>query len=83
MKSSASESTRNACFNLERLSRSFRRSFYGQRASRLGHKSMEKNSVRNLQYGPANKRYVFCKQFERNGHFSPFELSLAAIKVGV
>ena len=55
MKSSASESTRNACFNLERLSRSFRRSFYGPRASRLGHKSMEKNSVRNLQYGPKTR----------------------------
>ena len=26
---------------------------------------------------------VFCKQFERNEHFSPFELSSAAIKIGV
>ena len=26
---------------------------------------------------------VFCKQFDRNEHFSPFELSSAAIKIGV
>ena len=26
---------------------------------------------------------VFCKQFEQNGHFSPFEISSAAIKIGV
>ena len=25
----------------------------------------------------------FCKQFDRNEHFSPFEFSLAGIKVGV
>ena len=30
-------------------------SIYGPRASRLGHKSMEKNSVRNLQYGPKTR----------------------------
>ena len=28
---------------------------YGPRASCLGHKSMEKNSVRNLQYGPKTR----------------------------
>ena len=26
---------------------------------------------------------IFCKQFDRNEHFSPFELSSAAIKIGV
>ena len=30
-------------------------SIYGPRASRLGHKSMEKNSVRNLQYRPKTR----------------------------
>ena len=26
---------------------------------------------------------VFCKQFDRNEHFSPFEFSAAGIKIGV
>ena len=33
----------------------FFRSIYGPRASRLGHKSMGKNSIRNLQYGPKTR----------------------------
>ena len=34
---------------------SFFPSIYGPRTSRLGHKSMEKNSVRNLSYGPKTR----------------------------
>ena len=34
---------------------SFFPSIYGPRTSRLGHKSMEKNSVRNLPYGPKTR----------------------------
>ena len=41
---------------------SFFPSIYGPRASRLGHKSMEKNSVRNLQYGPKT-RLIRCLSY--------------------
>ena len=34
---------------------SFFPSIYGPRASRLGHKSMEKTRTRNLQYGPKKR----------------------------
>ena len=34
---------------------SFFSSIYGPRASRLGHKLMEKNEIRNLQYGPKKR----------------------------
>ena len=29
-----------------------------------------------------NYNNVFCKQFDQNEHFSPFEFSLAGIKIG-
>ena len=34
---------------------SFLPSIYDPRASRLGHKSMEKTRIRNLQYGPKKR----------------------------
>ena len=30
-----------------------------------------------------NYSEVFCKQFDKNEHFSPFEFSSAGIKIGV
>ena len=45
--------------------------FFGPRASRLGHKSMENNSVRNLQYGPKTRlirgMYVTSENSETPG----------------
>ena len=68
MKSSASESLRNAYFNLERLSRS----------SRLARPRI--STVERLWNGFGRR---LCKQFDENEHFSPFELSSAGIKIGV
>ena len=38
--------------------------------------------VSNLMH-KSNYYNVFCKQFDRNEHFSPLELSSAALKIGV
>ena len=84
MKSSASESISNACFNLERLSRSFC-------LARPGISPLERlwkgfdSDAELFMYGTQCVNYynVFCKQFDQNAHFSPFELSSTAIETGV
>ena len=78
MKSSASESIRNACFNLELFSRSFR-------LARSGISPLERlwngfdSDAEHFMYRTYCINYynVFCKQFDRNEHFPPFELSSA------
>ena len=84
MKSSASESVRNACFNLERLSRSFRLSRPGiSPLERLWNGFDSDTELFMYRIKCINYYNVFCKQFDRNEHFSPFELTSAAIKIGV
>ena len=84
MKSSASESVRNACFNLERLSRSFRLARPGiSPLDRLWNAFDSDAELFMYRTQCINYYNVFCKQFDRNEHFSPFELSSAAIKIGV
>ena len=77
MKSSASESIRNACFNLELLSRSFRLAWPGiSPLERLWNDFDSDGEL--FMYRTwlcTNYNNVFCKQFDRNEHFSPFELS--------
>ena len=76
MKSSASESIRNACFNLER---------HSFRLARLGISPLERlwNGFDSDAELFINYYNVFCKKFDRNEHFFPFEFSLAGIKIGV
>ena len=84
MKSAASESIRNACFNLERLSGYFR--LARQRISPLErlYNGFDSDTELFMYQTLCIKCYnVFCKQFDRNELFSPFELSSAAIKIGV
>ena len=84
MKSWASESSRNACFNLERLSRS-------SRLARPGISNLDRlkngfdSGAELFMYQTKCISYynVFCKQFDRNEHFFPFEFSSAGIKIGV
>ena len=85
MKSSASESIRNASFNSERLSRSFRLAWPGiSPLERLwngfdsDHQTFHvPNLMHKLLYN------VFSKQFDRNEHISSPEFSSAGIKIGV
>ena len=79
-KSSASESIRNACFNLERLSCSFRLAW--PRISPLerlwnGFDSDAELFLYRTQC--INYYNLFCKQFNWNKNFSPFKLNSAAI----
>ena len=84
MKRSASESIRNACGNLKRLRRSFRPAQPGISPLEWLWKGFDSDAelfmYRTLCINYYNE---FCKQFDRNEHFSPFELSSAAIKIGV
>ena len=84
MKSSASESIRNACFNLEWLSRSFRLARAGiSPLDRLWNAFDSDAELFMSQTKCRNSYDVFCKQFDRNAHFSPSEFSSAGIKIGV
>ena len=82
MKSSASESVRNACFNLERLSRFFR-------LARPGISSLDRlwnafdSDAQMYRTECINSYNVFCKQLGGNEHFSPSEFSSARIKISV
>ena len=84
MKSSASETIRNACFNLERLSRSFRLARPGiSPLDRLWNAFDSDAELFMYRTKCRNSYNVFCKQFDRNAHFSPSEFSSAGIKIGV
>ena len=83
MKSSASESIKNVSFSLERLSRSFC-------LARPGISLLERvwngfdSDTELFVYRTQSMNFynVFSKQFDRDEHFSPFELSSVAIKIG-
>ena len=84
-KSSASESLRNACFNLERFSRCFCLApagnfAYGGTLERLWFRDAEFFMYRTKCINYYN---IFCKHFDQNEHFSPFELSSMSIMIGV
>ena len=87
MKISASEIIRNACFNLERLSRSFRLARPGispfNRANFGTALADSEAEIFMYRTQCINYNNVFCKPFDRNEHFSPIDLSSPAIKVGV
>ena len=84
MKSSASESIRNACFNLERLSRSFRLARAGISPLDRLWNAFDSDAELFMSRTKCRNSYdVFCKQFDRNAHFSPSEFSSAGIKIGV
>ena len=84
LKSSAPQSIRNACFNLEQLSCSFY-------LAKLGISSLERlcNSFNSdaeiFMYRTLCINYynLFCKQFDQNEHFLRVELTSAAIMIGV
>ena len=85
IKCSVSESVRNACFNLERPSRSFR-------LARLGISTLDRlkngfdSDAELFMYRTKcgiNSYNVFSKQFNRNEYFSSFELNSAGIKIRV
>ena len=81
MKSSASESVRNAYFNLGWLSRSSRLAWLGivtvERPWSSFYSDAKLFMYGTYMYG-INYNKVFCKQFDQNEHFSPFELSSAS-----
>ena len=80
----ASESIRNACFNLERFSRSFRLAWPNiSPLERLWNGFDSDDELFMYRAYSINYYNVFCKQFDRNQHFSFLELSSAAIKIGV
>ena len=81
MKSSASESVRNAYFNLEWLSRSLRLAWPGILTWNGFDSDAKLFNVQNLYCINYNK--VFCKQFDQNEYFSPFEFSSAEINIGI
>ena len=84
MKSSASESIGNACFSLERLSRSFRLARPGiSPLDRLWNAFDSDAELFMYRTKCRNSYNVFCKQFDRNAHFSPSEFSSAGNKIGV
>ena len=84
MKSSASESIRNACFNLERLSRSFRLARPGISPLDRLRNAFDSDAALFMYRTKCRNSYnVFCKQFDRNAYFSPSEFSSAGIKIGV
>ena len=84
MKSSAYEAIRNACFNLERLSRSFRLARAGiSPLDRLWNAFDSDAELFMYRTKYRNSYNVFCKQFDQNAHFSPPEFSSAGIKIGV
>ena len=70
MKSLASESIRNTCFNLEWLSGS-------SRLAQLGISTLDIDAEF-FMYRVKCKSYynVFSKEFDQNEYFSPFEFSL-------
>ena len=85
-KSSASESLRNACFNLERLSRCFCLALPEFRIWReFGTPLIQIRDAQLFMYRTKCINYynIFCKHFDRNEHFSPFELSSMSIMIGV
>ena len=84
MKISASESIRNACFNLEWLSRSIRLARPGiSPFDRLWNAFDSDAELFMYRKKCINSYNVFCKQFDRHEHFSPSEFSSAGIKIGV
>ena len=87
MKISASEIIRNACFNLERLSRSFRLARPGispfNRANFGTALADSEAEIFMYRTQCINYNNVFCKQLDQNEHFSPFEVTSAGIKSGV
>ena len=84
MKSLASESIRNACFNLGGLRRSFLLARPGiPPLERLWNDFDSDAELFMYRTQCINYYSVFCEQFDRNEHFSPFKLSSAAIKIGI
>ena len=77
MKSSASESVRNACFNLEQFSLS----------SHLARIYFGVALIQTLNFHVPKLMHIiyntFCRQFDQNEHYPPFEFSSARIKIGV
>ena len=86
MESSASESVSNAYFNLERLSRSFRRPTPAGNFDRGTTDNLERLWFRRRPFHVpnlmTNYNNVFFKQFDRNEHFSAFDFSSGGIKIG-
>ena len=80
MKSSASQSVRSACLNLERLSRSFRLTRPGISPLVRLWNGFDSDTELFMYQTYCINYNVFCKQFDRNEHFPPFEHSLAAIR---
>ena len=84
MKSLVSESISNACFNLKRLSHSFHLARPGILPLEQLWNGFDSDAkqflVPNLGLNSYN---IFCKQFDRNKHFSPSEFSLAVFKISV
>ena len=84
MKSSASVSIKNVCFSLERLSRSFPLAWPGISPLERVWNGFDSDAELFMHRTKRMNYYnVFCKQFDRDEHFSPFGLSSVAIKIGV
>ena len=78
MKSSASESVRNACFNFKHLSHSFRLARLGISPLEWLWKGFDSDAKLFMYWTLCINYYnIFCE------HFLPFELSSAAIKLGI
>ena len=81
MKGPVSESIRYAyIFNLEQLSWSSRLAWLGILTMERLWKGFDSDAELFMFRTLYN---VFCKQFDQNEHFSPFEFSSAGIKIGV
>ena len=84
MKSSASESVRNAYFNLEQFSRSSHLARPGiSTVKRLWNGFDSDAELFTYRAQCINYNKVFSMQSHQNEHFSPFEFSSAGIKNGV
>ena len=80
MKRSASESIRNACFNLEQLRRSFRPARPDSSTlDRLWNGFDSDAELFMYRRKWINYYNVFCEQFDRDAHFSPFKFSSTEI----
>ena len=85
MKHSASEpGLRNACFSLKRFSRSFHPAQPGILTLDPLWNAFDADAELFMYKTKSINSYnVFCKQFDRNEHFSSSEFSSAGIKIGV
>ena len=84
MKSSASEAIRNAYFNLDWFSHSSHLAWLGiLTVKRLWNGFDSDAELFMHRTSCVNYYIVFCKQFDQNEHFSPFEFTSAGIKIGI